>query len=33
MGPRRRWFRIVIWLIVASLLLSTVGFAIGLLIG
>lgn len=33
MGPNKRLFRIVIWLIVASLLLSSVAFAIGLLVG
>ena len=33
MARRKRLFRIVIWILVASLMLSTVGFAIGLMIG
>lgn len=31
MGRRTRLLRIIIWLIVISLVLSTIGFAIGLL--
>jgi len=33
MSRRKRLFNIVIWFIVASLVLSTAGFAVGLLIG
>lgn len=33
MVRHKRLFRIVVWLMVASLLLSSIGFAIGVMVG